>query len=218
LGAVQYKIFIGTTPVIILYQKGSGKTFVHLHQNEKTALKAAQAVLKKEGGSLITLVHPGKRNIVFRYKRRRYEFDPNRIFSDSGIKKTLKQFGPYNLEAHAQVNKLASKLKQLLPKDKVIAVHNNASFSFKDYLPGHGLASNAKALYRNPKMNYRNFYLVTQHNDFERLKAKGLNGILQKPSVEDDGSLSVLLSKNNYINVEAGYGQLNEQVKMLQLA
>lgn len=209
---------IGDSLVIVQHRMGEGKTFIHLHHNEKTALRAAKSVIAQEGGSLITLLHPGGRNIVFYLRKTRYEFDPNRIFTDQGIKKTLLQWGPYSAQAHREVNKLAKKIKVLLPKGKVVAVHNNAAYSLKDYLPCHPLANDAKALHLNPKKHYRNFYLVTQLSDYLRLKLRGFNGILQKPSASDDGSLSVLLAKNKYINVEAGYDQLAEQIKMLQLA
>jgi len=217
--AINHKLMLGDSPVVIQHIiKGQGKTFIHLHHNENTAFKADKSVIQKEGGSLISLVHSGGRNIVFYLNNNRYEFDPNRIFTDQGIKKTLTQFGPYSSGAHKEVKKLAFKIKKLLPKGKVIAVHNNSSYSLRDYLPGHELAQDAKALHLNPKNHYRNFYLVTQNHDFLRLKTKGFNGILQKPSATDDGSLSVLLAKNDYINVEAGYDQLLEQIKMLQQA
>lgn len=215
---VQSKLMIGDAPVEVLYFKGHGKTFVHLHQNEKTALKAAKAVIKKEGGSLITLVHAGGRNIVFHVHKTCYEFDPNRIFTDIGIKKTLNKYSHYTPEAYQEVNKLAKKLKQIIPAGKVIAVHNNSTYSLKDYLAGHVHATDAEALHMEPKNNYRNFYLLTQSQDYRRLKSKGYNEILQKSSAPDDGSLSVLLAKNSYINVEAGYDQLTEQIKMLRSA
>lgn len=69
-----------------------------------------------------------------------------------------------------------------------------------------------------PRNYYRNFYLVTKIGDFLRLKSKGYNGVLQKSTATDDGSLSIYLAKNDYINVEAGYDQLIEQIKMLQHA
>lgn len=216
--AVHHKVMVGDSPVIIKTVAGKGKTYVHLHHNEQTALKAAQAVIHKEGGSLITLVHSGGRNVVFHINNTRYEFDPNRIFTDKGIKKTLTQFGNYSPEAHQEVNKLATNLKHLIPQGKVVAVHNNASYSLKDYLPGHELAHDAQALYMNPENYYRNFYLVTKLKDYVRLKLIGFNGILQKPAATDDGSLSIYLAKRDYINVEAGYDQLAEQIKMLQQA
>ncbi|PWY54852.1 protein tyrosine phosphatase [Legionella qingyii] len=209
---------VGDEKVEIKHIVGRGKTFVHLHHNEQTALKAAQAVIQKDGGGLIALVHSGGRNIVFHLNNQRYEFDPNRIFTDNGIKKTLLQFGQYNPQAHQEVNKLANKIKQLLPKGKIVAVHNNSTYSLKDYLPGNTLEKDAQAIHMIPENYFRNFYLVTKINDFLRLKSKGYNGILQKPSATDDGSLSIYLAKNDYINVEAGYDQLVEQIKMLQHA
>ncbi|WP_298625016.1 protein tyrosine phosphatase [uncultured Legionella sp.] len=216
--AVNHKVMVGDELVVVQHTAGKGKTYVHVHHNEQTALKAAKAVIRKDGGSLITLVHSGGRNIVFHLNNTRYEFDPNRIYTDKGIKKTLTQYSSYSPEAHREVKKLASKIKGLLPDGKVIAVHNNSTYSLKNYLPGHDLASDAKAVHMNPDNYFRNFYLVTKLSDYLRLKMEGFNGILQKPSATDDGSLSVFLAKSEYINVEAGYDQLMEQIKMLQRA
>lgn len=216
--AVKHKVMVGDEQVTIQHTVGKGKTYVHVHHNEKTALKAAKAVIRQEGGSLITLVHSGGRNIVFHLNNKRYEFDPNRIYTDNGIKKTLTQFSTYSPEAHHEVKKLATKIKDLLPEGKIIAVHNNSSYSLKDYLPGHELANDAKAIHMSKNNYYRNFYLVTKLSDYMRLKLQGFNGILQKPSATDDGSMSILLAKKEYINVEAGYDQLFEQIKMLKHA
>ena len=215
-----YPVRVGDSLVSIQQQAhGKGKAFVHLHQNETTALKAARAVIKEEGGSVLTLVHAGERNIVFHLHDQRYEFDPNRIFSDAGIKQTLLQFGPYTNEAHNEVMKLANRIKSLLPEGKVIAVHNNhESYSLREYLPGHNLASVAYALNYVRQNYYRNFYLVTKKYEFMRLKKLQFNSIWQAPNAVDDGSLSVYLAKRDYINVEAGYDQLAEQIKMLKYA
>lgn len=216
--AMNHIVMVGDEQVRIKHIAGRGKTFIHVHHNEQTALKAAQAVIRKEGGSLITLEHSGGRNIVFHLHNKRYEFDPNRIYTDQGIKKTLSALSHYTPAAHREVKKLADKIKQLLPKGKVIAVHNNASYSLKDYLPGNSLEQDAQAIHILPRNYYRNFYLVTKIGDFLRLKSQGYNGVLQKNTATDDGSLSVYLAKNDYINVEAGYDQLIEQIKMLQHA
>ncbi len=217
--ASNYPVSLGTSIVFVQkYWRGKGKVFVHLHQNETTALQAAKKVMRHEGGSLLTLAHSGERNIVFYLSQRRYEFDPNRIFTDTGIKKTLQQFGNYSPEAHKEVKKLSNKIKQLLPEGKIIAVHNNQSYSLKDYFPGHDLADDAKALHYSRHAYYRNFYLVTKKEDFVRLTQSHFNSIWQAINATDDGSLSVYLSDREYINVEAGYGQLSEQIKMLQHA
>ncbi len=217
--ASSYLVKIGSSIVIIQKQQhGKGKAFVHLHQNETTALQAAKAVIKAEGGSILTLVHLGRRNVVFHSRNKRYEFDPNRIFTDRGIKKSLMRFGNYTPSAHAEVKKLANKIKALLPKGKIIAVHNNEFYSLKNYFPGRNLASDARALNFNQGLSSRNFYLVTQKSDYVRLKKLNFNSIWQASEATDDGSLSVYLATRNYVNVEAGYSQLAAQVKMLKHA
>ena len=216
--AINHKVMVGDEMVIIKQTPGKGKAYIHVHQNEKTALKAAKYAMSKQGGSLLTLTHSGGRNIVFHLNNQRYEFDPNRIYTDKGIKKTLAQYSRYTPEAHREVKKLATKIKELIPEGKIVAVHNNSSYSLKDYLPGHKLANDAKAMHMGTQNYYRNFYLVTQLKDYVRLKIDGFNGILQKKSAADDGSMSIFLAKSQYINVEAGYNQLNEQVKMLLYA
>ncbi len=217
--ANNYPVKLGQTMVIIQHHhSGQGKAFVHLHQNETTALQAAKAVFHAEGGSLLTLVHSGERNIVFSLHHKHYEFDPNRIFTDRGIKKTLSQFGHYSPEAHREVKKLAHQIIVLLPKGKIIAVHNNQSYSLKNYFPGHNASGDAQALNYNTKHHYRNFYLVTKENDYRRLKKMNFNSIWQAVSAKDDGSLSVYLAGSHYINVEAGFDQLAAQIHMLKQA
>ena len=218
--ANNYPITLGDTTVIIQHrQYGEGKVFVHLHQNETTALKAAKTVVQTEGGSVLTLIHSGGRNIVFYLDKKRYEFDPNRIFTDQGIHKTLVQFGGYSAKAHSEVKRLAYKIKNMLPKDKkIIAVHNNEYYSLKNYLPGHDLADDAKALNVNKDSHFRNFYVVTKKNDYVRLKGLNFNSIWQALGATDDGSLSVYLAKRDYVNVEAGFDQLDAQIAMLKYA
>ena len=210
---------LGDSSIVIKQQHhGKGKAFIHLHQNETTALRAAKEVIRREGGSVLTLVHSGERNVVFCLQHKQYEFDPNRIFTDVGIKKSLLRFGRYTPAAHAVVKKLALKIKTLLPKGKIIAVHNNESYSLRDYLPGHDLAHDVKALNVSTRVHSRNFYLVTKKYDYLRLKKLKFNSIWQALNPRDDGSLSVYLAGRNYINVEAGYDQLAVQIKMLKQA
>lgn len=210
-----HTVRLGDTPVEIIRQVGQGKTFVHLHESETTALMAAKYYVDKEGGTVITLHHHGTRNIRFSLHNIDYQFDPNRIFTDTGIKKTLKDLGPYSIEAHHQVKLFANEIKKLLPKDKVIAVHNNKGYSIKEYFPHHAMAKDAKTYHYLPQSNFRNFYFVTQNHEYSRLKILNFNVALQAKHAHDDGSLSYYLSRKNYINIEAGYGQLSAQVNML---
>lgn len=219
-GAASYPVMLGNTKVTIIKQvRGKGKTLVHLHENEKTAALSAKKYLRRYGGTLISLKHSGQRNIVFHLSGRRYEFDPNRIFTEQGIKETLKLNGRYSRRAHGKVRAFAAKIKRLLPKTgKIIVVHNNKEYSLKDYLPGHSLANDAKALYYVRNSSYRNFYFVTQPREYQRLKKLRFNVVLQQRCAKNDGSLSIYLAKRNYINIEAAFGEINMQMKMLQYA
>jgi hypothetical protein len=219
LWAQAIPVKLGDSRVIIdKQQRGEGKVFVHLHQNETTALKAARRVVSKHGGTVITLQHQGGRNIVFHLQNKRYEFDPNRIFTDKGIKKTLSQYSHYSTKAHLEVNKLATAIKKILPQGRVIAVHNNRNYSLKNYLPGHELNSDAKAVNYPDKTHYRNFYLVTKEKDFQHIKKRGFNGVLQMKNASDDGSLSIYLANSDYINVESAYDAIEAQIAMLESA
>ncbi len=59
-----------------------------------------------------------------------------------------------------------------------------------------------------------NFILVTKEDDFVALVRKGRNVVLQKQNIAgtatDDGSLSVALSKERYLNIEAQHGSTKQ--------
>lgn len=212
-------IYLGNTPVqLVRYHYKTGKNFIHLHESEYTAKKAAIAYIKKHGGSLVTLVHSGKRNISFVLRHQRYECDPNRIFSDRGIKKTLRAQSHYSPAAKEEVKKLARAILAALPKGKIIAVHNNETYSMLDYYPGHELETEARALQKKASTSLRNFFLVTQKQSFVRLQRLKQNIVWQSPFVEDDGSLSVYLARRDYINIEAAYDAFRQQRHMLEIA
>lgn len=215
LYAETHTVRLGNTQVKIIKKTAPGKIFVHLHENEQTALKSAKMYLAREGGTLITLKHSGERNVVFYLKKVRYEFDPNRIFTDRGIRNTLKKHGHYSPQAHRVVKGFARRILALLPKGKVIAVHNNREYSMKDYFPYHPLATDVKTVHYIPFTSYRNFYFVTQAKDYERLKKLRFNVALQAKHASNDGSLSYYLGKKNYINIEAAFHALAQQLKML---
>lgn len=217
--ASQFPVQLGDTKVLIVQERqGEGKVFIHLHQNETTALEAARRVIHAQGGQLITLVHPGQRYISFMLHGKHYLFDPNRIFTDRGIQATLLAGGQYSRDAHLAVKRLADAIKALLPSGKIIAVHNNETYSLHDYLPGHALEKDVHLLNQNTSHYFRNFYLVTQQADFYRLSALNFNSVWQSKQAADDGSLSIFLAHREYVNVEAGYDQLPAQISMLEKA
>lgn len=212
-------IYLGDRLVKIVREDyGPGKVFVHLHASEATALKAARKVALVEGGRVITLVHAPTRDIEFHYHGHAYAFDPNRIYTYKGIIETLKKHHCYRREVIPMIERFAEKVLATIGPGKIVAVHNNQDYSLLDYLPHHPYASDARDLYYSKNVYYRNFYLVTQKNDFERYRAMGFNVVLQAPHAKDDGSLSVIMKHRDYVNVEAGYSELKPQIQMLKLA
>lgn len=192
--------------------------FVHVHENETTALDAATRYIHSYGGTVLTLRHSGARNVVFHMDGKRYEVDPNRIYTDVGIEKSLKMYGAYSPKAHQAVKRLAGAIKALLPQDNIIAVHNNKGYSIRDYFPKHSLHGDAARIHYQPGSSARNFYFVTRSEEYKRLSAESFNIVLQAPQAQNDGSLSFYLAKKNYINIEAAYGDLNAQLIMLEHA
>ena len=75
-------------------------------------LAGAKKVLETNGGTLIRLENLKQRNMRFKLNGNFFAFDPNRIFSRTGIIQTLRTFGPITNKAidvlsrysYAQVN------------------------------------------------------------------------------------------------------------------
>ncbi len=202
------------------FRNTGGKVFIILHDDENTAVDATDSIVPRTGAALIELKAEGTREIPFSLKGKKYAFDPNRIFTPAGIKKTLIKYGKTSPEAEAAVSDLASLITGMLERfDTVIAVHNNKrGYSLKDYLAGGPYAQDAAEVYWIKGTSPNDFFFVVERDDFEALKAKGINVVLQSAgSVTDDGSLSVYCQQKGirYLNCEAFDGHLKEQVEML---
>lgn len=211
-------VTLGDSTIAIDYHPGAGPIYVHLHENETTALQAIKKIAPLHKSAWLSLRHRGTRNVCFTLEGKSYTFDPNRIFTAQGIRLSLKKYGAYSPQAFEAVNALATKIKTLIGQRSVIAVHNNKSYSFQDYLPGHALAQDAKYVNFPMKSHYRNFILVTRHQDYCRIIKQRENVIEQHHAAQDDGSLSIYMARSAYVNVEAGYNQLSAQYRMLQKA
>lgn len=211
-------VTLGNKQVIIEYHAGKAPMYVHLHENETTALAAIKKTIPYRQNAWLSLHHAGTRTIRFDLHHQRFEFDPNRMFTPKGIRLSLAHYSHYSSDAATEINKLAAKIKELIADKPVIAVHNNQGYSLEDYLPGHSLSHDAKRIHFPHKTAYRNFFLVTRFDDYAALKDKSANVIEQHSDAEDDGSLSVYMANKTYVNVEAGYDQLAAQIQMLDTA
>lgn len=203
---------------ISTFQRGLGLTFINLHDDENTSVKAVLEVIDSLGGKLIQLIHSDERNIRFNIGSQFFEFDPNRMFTDVGAEKTLSQFGPYNEKARKEVRALARRITSELDGDIILTLHNNTedNYSAKSYLNEY--ANDAADIYLNPEKDPDDFFFVTERLFFDKIRELGYNVVLQNnETMTDDGSLSVWAGRENipYINIEAQHGHTAEQVEML---
>ncbi len=222
---IDKEYYLGQTKVLIRTHelKGVGFIYLNLHSNETTSVEAAKKVLTK--GKIITLEHKEKeRNVSFTLDNKKFLFDPNRIFSDLGIKNTLENLSEYNQKVHKVVFSLSKNIIVYLKNGQIIvALHNNkadGNYSIESYLEG-GEESHATADIHISKSRHKDdFFLVTNNELFQYFKKRNFNVVLQDNiKVLEDGSLSVYCGKNNipYINIEAQHGHLNDQMKMLEM-
>jgi len=203
------------------YGKG-GLRYLSLHENERTAVEAAEQILEKHGGTLIELRGQGRRQVVFHDGERALAFDPNRIFTDHGAEATLRRNDSLTDEGLQAVRALRAAVLALLdgrPDEPVVALHNNAGkgYTFDNYAPDAALAGDVEALSVQPQRPSDAFFLVTRRALFEALRDARFNVVLQSDRAEDDGSLSVHFQQQRraYVNVEARFGALREQAEML---
>ncbi|MBI4667894.1 MAG: hypothetical protein HY747_01715 [Elusimicrobia bacterium] len=226
------RIKIGLTDVFIRTVDvkagpASGVVFVVLHDDENVASASAEEIVQNYGGRLVELIHRGTRRIEFYSGGRRYSFDPNRIFTEEGLRATLNSD---NEQALGHVRNFAA----LLFNDErylggasraVVAVHNNgdAGESVLSYGPGGRYEPDVEDVYVNSVRDADDFFFVTNRGVFEHFRNLGFNAVLQDNiNVRDDGSLSVRCREFCdgqsvlYLNAEAQQpGHLREQVAML---
>lgn len=212
---------------VIVRQKPPGSpTMVNVHHDEQTSVEAGMVSLRQNGGRLIEFVHPGARLVAFHVDGQLYTFDPNRIFSDVGIKATLEKFGTWSPAAHDAAKSFATEYIKQFALDRepvIIALHNTTDgiFSVKSYLPNGEYGSSATEAYVSPRRSQFDFFFATDRRFFDYLKARDFNVILQdNKNTPDDGSLSVYFGHKGvpYLNIEAEMNHLDNQIEMVKVA
>ena len=218
-----YKLGNKTIEVIITqYGNNPDIVMINLHDNERTSVEAAKSVLKETGGTLIRIKNDSLRLIDYVFKKVKYQFDPNRIFTEKGTQETLKRYSKADAAAVKQVSRFGRFIFSKIPETHLlIALHNNSdsNYSLLSYLPSGEDAKEASLVYYNIEMDSDDFFFTTSMPLFEKLKQINLNIILQNnANATDDGSLSVLYGQQNknYVNVEAQHSHLNEQSIMIK--
>ncbi len=198
--------------------------FFNMHDNENTSVDASKKYIEENGGCLVEVKANGDRLITFTLNNINYTFDPNRIFTDVGIKKTLKKHGNYSEKAFTVVQKFAQFLINLVFMDDpkaIIAVHNNTNgrYSVKSYSTNGVYQNDAESVNVVESHDSDDFFFVTERKYFESIQDLGFNVALQNnENVTDDGSLSVYCGQHEipYINIEAQQGHFDQQLEMME--
>jgi len=210
-----------------VFQRGKPvPTMINVHDDENTSVAAGKVIVEQTGGRLIELSHGGMRLVTFSLGGQRYSFDPNRIFSDVGIRATLEKQSAWSEAAHRAVKRFATQYLEhfsLGREPVIIALHNNteAALSIASYRPGAEHAATAKAVHIATSRSPDDFFYVTDQRSFDFLKQRDFNVTLQdNANVPDDGSLSVYFARKGipYVNVEAEVSHLNAQIEMVRVA
>ncbi len=214
---------IGSTAIYITvdeYRSSHNIVFINVHSNEKTATDAARQMLSLYGGTLITINNGDERNIRFNMANNSYSFDPNRMFSRNGLSTSLNLLGKSSVRAINEGVRFAQFVLKLIPDSSLlVALHNNRddSYSVTDYLKK--LKTFATEVYLNKEADPDDFILTTNDSLYTVFKQNNVNAVLQNASAEDDGSLSIYYGKMKkpYINIEAQFGHLEEQMRMIKI-
>ena len=195
----------------------SNRRYIWLHGDEKTAKMAIEYHISKYFGKAFLI--KGEERVV---RIDGLRLDPNRIFSELGVKKTLLKYHPYaTKKKRMDIIALLNKERELfltkldIPNDGIlIALHNNSrGYSIDSEL------SKAANYSIKPDQNRHDFFLCTDKRDFEILALSPFNVVFQKNQhKDDDGSLSKLMGRKGYryINVEVRLGWLSQQKRMLK--
>ena len=203
-----------------------GIQFIHVHENEATAVDAVYKMMDKYGrGCFVTWQSRGDRNISFKLGSRMYKFDPNRIYTSKGRKASLKANFEYSNEADSMVAAVANVfLRNYIDSQRlVVAVHNNTDgggLTIDSFRKGGPYARDAKKVHCNKAMDEDDFFLTTSLRIYNFIKSKGYSIVLQDNArVTDDGSLSVYAASKNisYLNIEAQHGHLEQQLQMMDV-
>lgn len=229
--SIPYKIGDTTVHLIEYFSKRKSKIlYLNVHSDETTSIETILEFQEKNKLHFTHIQHKQERKVSFEWKNKSYQFDPNRIYTENGIKNTIIPQEDVNQEIIDLVNGFASFiLNNIRDYEILVTLHNNfdPNYNIDSYLPGGDEAENTKEVYKNESLNPNEnifstyeFVYTTEKKYFDHLKNQKLNVILQdneKPV--DDGSLSVYCGKNNipYMNIEAKIGAYQQQLKMIEM-
>lgn len=202
----------------IKHHPASEWLLLHLHSNEVTAYRMGKRFAMAAGVDFVSIQNNEERNVPFYFESRLFAFDPNRIFSDTGLTKTIQpMILPFG-EVHQRIKEFSNSLLALIDTSKtVVAIHNNTNnnFSLLTYIKdGSG------KVHQNPAQDHDDFFITNDEEVFGFLKQRNFNVVKEDVSkLEEDGSFSLYATRNNirYVNIEAEHHHDEEQWNMLKV-
>lgn len=221
-----YRIRLAASQVVYrssFYNAEDSILLINLHQNESTSVSAAKPIVDSLRKYIfVEIQSESSRNLSFMYNRKTYRVDPNRMFTEKGIKASLNSLNktyPPVLVRRVLDHGRSVRSRFIDNRKLIVALHNNTdqNYSIRSYLPGAELEKDAEEVYVNEQMDEDDFFYTTSKHLYDALKARNYNIVLENRStVVDDGSLSVLCGKLQipYINIEAEHGHVEEQRRM----
>lgn len=203
--------------------RGPGLTFVNLHDNENTSAEAAKVHISRHGGRLVELVHGRGRTVVIRRNGVLHYFDPNRMFTENGLRQSLDYFHNLSGENVAIAADFARKVAGFINIEKgkaIISVHNNTpgKLTIHDFKPGQWYGRDSREVFINPAEDPDDFFFTNSPALFRALKTLRYNVALMVPDPPDRGTLGNYVNNAGgiYVLVEAEHGHLSRQVRMLE--
>jgi len=221
--AEEVELPLGDSTVVLAVHDHGDPAFsmLVLHDNENTATDAGQAFVADQVGRLVELRAQSERRVSFSIDGRHYDVDPNRIFTDVGIRTSLK---PEATDEAVSATRafVDSLLAVYNPNHVIVTLHNNThdNYSVLSYASGGQYENDAEAVHIEEGVDPDDFFFVTDRDLYDALRADDFNVVLQNNErVTDDGSLSVWAAQNDfpYVNVEAEHGHLEQQKAMLEV-
>ncbi len=209
--------------VHIYERPGSGLTFVNLHDNENTSAEAAIQTITRHGGRLVELRHGRGRNVVIRKHGMMNSFDPNRMFSEKGLRRSLANSTGLSDANLALGTRFATEVLNLIgysPAEPLVAVHNNTQgkLTIHDFQEGQLYGPDSRAVNLSTDQDPDDFFFTNSPGLFEALSDLGYNAALMAGTPPDRGTLGCYINSIDgiYVNVETEHGHLKEQVAMLE--
>jgi len=208
-----------------IYKKpGTDIILLNLHDNENTAPQAGKIFLEKHGGRLIELRHGRGREVVVRLKGKLHRFDPNRMFSTAGLRKSLKYFRNNRDDVFAIAAGFRDSLIDIMavrPGMLVISLHNNTpdKMSIKDFAPEEWYGQDIREIFINPERDPDNFFVVTKMHHFTALELRGYNVALKAHNPVDRGMVIDYIDHLGAVcvTIETEQDKLAVQEEMLEV-